>query len=142
MLFDMALQSEDQFGALATQAAARKIGDLLRRCRSLDQRPQHGPPGHAQHIGGDAGQLDVGGLQQLLQPVALGALALHQLAPVAQQLTQGSQRLRRHEAGLDQAVTHQIGDPLGILHIGLAARHVADMPRIADDQGEVSLDTV
>ena len=30
----------------------------------------------------------------------------------------------------------QIGDPLGILHIGLATRHVTDMPGVADDEVE------
>lgn len=33
----------------------------------------------------------------------------------------------------------QIGDPLGILHVGLAAGHVADVPRIADDQVKMPL---
>jgi len=56
----------------------------------------------------------VGGLQQLEQPVALGRLALHQLAAVAQQLAQIALRLRRHEALGDQAVADQIGDPLCI----------------------------
>ena len=34
----------------------------------------------------------------------------------------------------------QIGDPLGVLHIGLAARHVTDMPGVADDQLETPLE--
>jgi len=72
-------------------------------------------------------------LKELQEPVAFGRLALRQLAAVAQQLAQLTQRLGRHEALGDQAVSHQIGDPLGILHIGLAPRHVADVPGVADD---------
>ena len=117
----------------------REVGHLLGRCTALDQGLEHGPAGDAEDIAGDARQLDVGGLQQLEQPVALGRLALHQLAAVAQQLAQVAQRLRRHEALGDQAVADQIGDPLGILHVGLAAGHVADVPRIADDQLEMPL---
>src|SRR5208283_1945236 len=54
----------------------------------LDQRPEHRAAGHAENVGSDARQLDVGGLQQLQEPVAFGRLALHQLAAVAQQLAQ------------------------------------------------------
>ena len=31
----------------------------------------------------------------------------------------------------------QVGDPLGVLHVGLASRHVADVAGIADDQLKV-----
>src|SRR5215210_4752784 len=40
----------------------------------------------------------------------------------------------RHEALRDQAMPDQIGNPFGVLHIGLAARHVADVPGVADDE--------
>jgi hypothetical protein len=33
----------------------------------------------------------------------------------------------------------QIGDPLGILHVGLATGHVADMPGVANDQLKITL---
>ena len=35
---------------------------------------------------------------------------------------------------------NQIGDPLGILHIGLAPRHVADVTGVADDQLEMPVE--
>ena len=121
--------------------AAQGMGDayLLPAIRglALDQRPEHRAAGYAEDIAGDARQLDVGGLQQLQEPVAFGRLALHQLAAVAQQLAQFPQRPGRHEALGD--LSHQIGDPLGILHIGLAPRHVADVPGVADDQFEMPL---
>ena len=71
-------------------------------------------------------------------PVAFGSLALHQLAAAPQQLAQIAERRRRDEALGDQAVPDQIGDPLGILHIRLAAGHIADVAGIADDQIEMS----
>jgi hypothetical protein len=95
--------------------------------------------GHAENVAHDARQLDVGGLQELQEPVAFGRLALDQLAAVAQQLAHLPQRPGRHEALGDQPVPNQIGDPLGILHIGLAPRHVADVPGVADDQLEMPL---
>jgi hypothetical protein len=78
--------------------------------------------------------------KELQEPVAFSRLALHQLAAVAQQLAQLPQRPGRHEALGDQAVPNQISDPLGILHIGLAPRHVADVPGVPDDQLEMPLE--
>jgi hypothetical protein len=77
--------------------------------------------------------------KELQEPVAFGRLAFHQLAAVAQQLAQLPQRPGRHEALGDQPVPDQIGDPLGILHVGLAPRHIADVPGVADDQLEMPL---
>ena len=39
----------------------------------------------------------------------------------------------RHEAGADQAVRQQVGEPRRIMHIGLAAGHVLDVGRIGQD---------
>ena len=36
-----------------------------------------------------------------------------------------------------KGMADQVGDPLGVLHIGLASRHVADVAGIADDQLKV-----
>ena len=115
MLVDPPVERQDQIGALAAQLALGEIRHRLGRGLALDQRPEHSAAGHSKDIAGDAGQLDVGGLQKLQEPVAFGRLALHQLAAVAQQLAQFPQRPGRHEALGDQAVSHQIGDPLGIL---------------------------
>ena len=139
MLLDPPVERQGQIGALAAQLALGEIRHRLGRGLARDQRPEHRPAGHAEDVAGDARQLDVGGLQELQEPVAFGRLALHQLAAVAQQLAQLPQRLGRHEALGDQAVADQIGDPLGILHVGLAPRHVADVPGVADDQLEMPL---
>ena len=56
-----------------------------------DQRPEHGAAGHAEDVGSDALQLDVGGLQELQEPVAFSRLALRQLAAIAQQIAQLTQ---------------------------------------------------
>ncbi len=46
-------------------------------------------------------------------------LALDECAARPQQVAKFPQRTRRHAALSDEAVTEQIGDPLGILHVGL-----------------------
>ena len=133
------VERQDQIGPLASQLALGEIRHRLGRGFARDQRPEHRPAGHAENVGSHARQFDVGGLKKLQEPVAFGRLALHQLAAVTQQLAQFPQRPGRHEALGDQAMSHQIGDPFGILHIGLAPRHVADVPGVADDQFEMFL---
>src|SRR3954465_4671955 len=44
---------------LAAQLPPRQVRHLLRRGGVLDQRLQHRPAGHAEHLADDAGQLDV-----------------------------------------------------------------------------------
>jgi hypothetical protein len=105
---------------------------------TFGQRLQHAHSRDAEDITGHAGQLDVGSLQDLQQPVAFGAAALHQLAPVARQITQFPDGLRGHEAGLQQPVQQQVGDPLRILHVGLAPGHVLDVLSVGHQELEGS----
>ena len=49
---------------------------------------------------------------------------------------------RRHEAGLEQAVLEQLGDPLAVLHVGLAARHLLDVLGVDQHQLEPPLQQV
>ena len=82
-------------------------------------------------------QLDVGCLQQLERAIALARQGLGKGAPMAHEITQLTDLERRHETRPDQAVAHQVGDPFGILHVGLAPRHRLDVVGIGDDQGEM-----
>jgi hypothetical protein len=117
----------------------REIGHRLGRGLAGNQRLEHQHPGHPEHIAGHAGQLDVGRLQQLQQPIALSRLAFDELAAVAHQLAQLAKRLGRNKALRDQAVPDQVGDPFGILHVGLASGHVADVAGVPHDQIETAL---
>ena len=103
---------------LAAQLPPRQVRHLLRRGGVLDQRLQHRPAGHAEHLADDAGQLDVGALQQLERAVLLGGQRLGQGAPKPDQVTQVADGRWWHEARLDQAVAHQVGGPLGVLDVG------------------------
>jgi hypothetical protein len=71
-----------------------------------------------------------GVLQDLVQPLDLPAALLDLGLAVAGQLAQLPDRLGRHEAGADQAVLDQLGDPGGVGHIGLATRHVVHVRRV------------
>jgi hypothetical protein len=129
-------ERQNQIVPLTAQLPSGKVRHRLGRSAALNQSLQHGAPGNPEDVTGDAGQLDVGCLQELQEPVALRRLAFHQLAAIAQQLTQLTLWRRRDEALGDQPMADQIGDPLSVLHIGLATRHVTDMPGVADDEVE------
>ncbi len=48
----------------------------------------------------------------------------------------------RHEARADQAVRQQIGDPHRVVHVGLAAAHVADVRCVGQHQLELAFEHV
>jgi len=71
-----------------------------------------------------------GVLQDLVQPLDLPTALLDLGLAVAGQLTQLADRAGRHEAGADQPVLDQLGDPGRVGHVGLAAGHVVQVRRV------------
>ena len=65
-----------------------------------------------------------GVLEHLVQPLGLTSALLDLGLAVAGQLAQLADRAGRHEAGADQAVLDQLGDPGRIGDVGLAPRDV------------------
>src|SRR5260370_41708471 len=101
---------------------------------------EHQHPRHAEYIGGDAGELDVRCLEKLEETITFGTAALDNLSSIPQQVPKLADRLWRHEATRNQTVTKQIGDPLTVLHVGFATRHVSNVTSIADDNLEGTLE--
>jgi hypothetical protein len=102
------------------------LGQLRQRPRipfPVDQRGQHRPHGDGGQARGDDRQLDGSVLEHQLQPHRLPGAVAHQLLPIAGQHPQPAIVCRRHERRAQQPVLEQLGDPLGIFHVGLAAGH-------------------
>jgi hypothetical protein len=74
-------------------------------------------------------------LQALDMPAALA----HQLLADAQQVAQLLGLRVRHKTALDQAVCQQIGQPSGIVHVGLAPRHIFDMRGVRQHQRKIAV---
>jgi hypothetical protein len=111
-------------------AAQSSLGQLCQLGRVADpgqQRVQDRPPGLGQQGGGDTGELDAGVLEHLLQPLDDPGAFLDEHPAVAGQVPQLPDRCRRHEAGRDQPVLEQLGDPGRVGHVGLATRDVVQM---------------
>jgi hypothetical protein len=65
-----------------------------------------------------------------------------QLGPLPGQVAELAHRRRRHEARREQAVLEQLGDPLGVLDVGLPPRHLLDVPGVDQHQVESTLEQV
>jgi hypothetical protein len=65
-----------------------------------------------------------------------------QLLARARQVAQFLDRLWRHETRADQAVSQQFGDPGRVVHVALAARHVANVRGVGQDQREPAMKNV
>src|SRR6266498_2152400 len=92
-----------------------------------DQRGQHGPAGDAEGVRGDVVQLDPGGFEDLQQPLLLPAAFLGQLGLVPGEVPHRPDLFRGQEAAPQQPDLHQLGQPLGVLDVGFAARDRLDM---------------
>jgi hypothetical protein len=90
-------------------------------------------------VGQHGGELDIGILQRLLDALDMTGRLAHQLLTGAQLRAHLLCRRFRYETGADQAVRQQLGEPLRVGHIGLAARHVLHMRGVGQDQGEVTV---
>jgi hypothetical protein len=75
--------------------------------------------------------LDPGVLEHVAQPGDLADPLLRQLGPVPEHVPGGLDLGRRDEAPLQQAALQQLGKPLRVGQVRLAARHVLDMPGVA-----------
>src|SRR5437867_772747 len=137
VFFHLPFQRASEIRDLVAETPLREFGHLLGGGFTLENRPQHTHPGNAENIAGDAGELDVRGLQELEEAVALGRPALDDLASIPQEVAKLTDWLRRDEALGDQAVPEQIRDPLTILDVGFAPGHVLDVVCFAYDELEL-----
>src|SRR5262249_26164061 len=67
----------------------------------FDQSSQHQLAGHSEYVRGHVCSLDVGGFQYSQQTVPLRRLTLHQFTPIAHQVAEFANGLRRNEAGTE-----------------------------------------
>jgi hypothetical protein len=81
-----ALERFTQGGDLLAQRALGQLGEHLRIVGAGDQRVEHPPGGHAEHFGGDRGELDPRVLQRLLDPLHLAGTLLDLGLAVADQV--------------------------------------------------------
>jgi hypothetical protein len=131
-----------QLGAFLAQLAIGQLGQSHDILFALDQCRQHLAGRQAHDVGGDARQLDIGALQHLLQPIDQTGAFAHKVGTVTGQVAQVALRPWRDETGPHQSMTEQLGDPLRVLDIGLAARDRLDVLGIEQPDLEAPLQNV
>src|SRR5579859_3822534 len=123
VLVDRPFQGQPQRGPLLLQLALGQLGHLVTVGDPGSEGLEHVPPTLAHDVGGNVPKLDVPPLQHLLQSAHLVGSHLHQAPPIADRLLQLALGPLGDPARAEQPVPKQIGDPLGILDVRLAAWH-------------------
>jgi hypothetical protein len=121
------LQCFPQRGQLRPQAAPGELGQQVGVVGARDERLEHGPAGDREHLRGDRAELDAGVLEGLVEPLHLARALLNLGLAVKGQVTQLADLPGRHETRAHQPVLEQLADPLGVAHVRLAARDVAQL---------------
>ena len=120
-------------------AAMRQLGQPLRIALAGDQGFDHLAAGQTHDVGDRRVELDVGVFQRLLQALDMPAALPRQLLAGAPPVAHLLGLLIRHKAAADQATGQQIGQPGGVVDVGLAPGHVLDVHRICQHQGEIGV---
>jgi hypothetical protein len=115
--------------------AGQGLGIALASHHRLD----HAPPAQADDVADRRIELDVGILERLLEAQRMAGPFAHQLLARPHKTAQLLRLAIRHEARPDQPVRLQIGQPLRVADIALAARHVLDVRRIGQHQLELAV---
>ena len=128
------LQRPAQLRDLGSHPGACQLGKGVEVADAGDERFEHLPGRHPEDVGDHRVQLDPGVLEQLLDPLGLPGAFLDQLLAVAGQVAQLGDHRWRHEAGPQQPALAQLGQPLRVADIGLAARQVLHRVRVGQQQ--------
>jgi hypothetical protein len=131
-----------QLRPLAPQLALGQLRQGGRIGRPRQERRQDGSPGDAHHVRGHPGHLEVGVLQHRLQAPDGRRARVDELGPGAGQVAQLLLGARWHEAGPQQPVLEQVGQPLAVSDVRLAPRHGLHVPGVHQQQLAGALEDV
>ncbi len=127
----------DEVRARRFQTAPRQMGEALGIRLPGDERGQDRAPAGAQDVRDHAGELQVRVLERFLDPQGVAGDLPDQLFAGPGEVAEMLDGRRRHETAANQPVRQQIRDPRRIVHVAFAPRHIADVHRVGEDQGEV-----
>jgi hypothetical protein len=127
----------NQFGTRALQTLRSERGQLKRIGLASDHGFENMPSAGTDDLADERCQFDVGVLKRLLNALNMPRCFAHQLRSRPGQVAQFLRRHRRHEAGADQTMGQQVGDPGRIVDIAFASLKVAHMRCVGKDQREV-----
>jgi len=138
----LAPQRLDDLRTRCLDPLARQGGELLRLGLAGDDRTEDRPPALPHDVAEHGAELEVGVLQDLVDPLDMRCALTDELLACPRQHPQLLDRRRRHEAAADQAVREQVGNPRGVVDVGLTSGHVLHMHGVREHQLELAIEDV
>jgi hypothetical protein len=120
----------------------RQIGQSFGVGLASDERVEDRAAADAHDVAHHVRHFEVGVLQRLLDPLRMSRQLAHELFARAREIAELLNGSRRYEAALNQSMRQQIRDPGRVVHVALAARNIASVHRIGQDQREVAFQHV
>src|SRR3954468_12482605 len=122
---------------LGPDQAGQPLGIAFARRERLKQ----GPATLAHDVREHRAELDVGGLQGLIDALDVAGLLAGQLLASAGEVAQDLLGDRWDEAGPNETMGQQIGQPRGVIHVGFAPWHGLDVVGVGQHQLKVPAKT-
>jgi hypothetical protein len=142
MCADVAAQGFEHLGTAGLDPQAHAGEQLFRIGLSADDGLQDCPATLAREVAEHNAELEIGVLQDLFDALHVGAALTHELLARAGEGARFLHRHGRHETGADQPMGEQIGEPHGVVDVGLAPGHVLDVRGVGQHQLEVPFEDV
>ena len=139
LLRRLALKSFYKLDTAGPQPRVGECGQSLRIGLAGNQSLQDRTAAHPESVRDQAGDLDVGHIEDLLDALDMSVDLTHELLSCTCEFAHGIDLRRGDEAALDQPVSVKIYDTTGILDVALSARQAADLPRVRQREFEVPL---
>ncbi len=139
---DASAQGFEQLRAAGFDADADVRDQTLGRRLTVDDRLEHRAPALAQEVADHDTQLEVGVLQELLDALGVCAALAHELLAGTGERAQLLHGSGGHEAGADQTMREQVGQPHRIVDVGLAPGHVLHVRGVGQHQLDVAFQDV
>ena len=134
-----AMQSVIELFRRGLDASIRHRREGVRVPDPFDYRLDHLAARDAHDVADDRVELDVSFFEGFLDSLGVTGLLADELLARPLQRAQLLDIFVWDEARLDQAKGQKIGDPGGVIDVGLAARNVLDVRRIGQDEIEVPI---
>jgi len=116
-----------QLRELLAQLAAGQVGQQRRIRGAGYQCHQHRATRYTQRVGGHAGELDAGVLQNLVQPIGGSRALFGQALAITGEVAQFTNRRWRYKAAAQQSVLEQLCQPRAVSDVGLASGHLLEV---------------
>src|SRR5439155_12713098 len=116
---DPPVQGGHEIHARRFETTGRQGGQAFGIALPRNERVEDGPATGAKDVGEHGVELHIRPIQRLLDPEAMPGDLAHELLAGAGEIAQVLDRLGRDEAAADEAMREEIGDPGGIVDVGL-----------------------